>query len=170
MTWAAVAATMQVASAVGSIQQGKQQKQLYKLQASQTELKAKRDALQYEQAALQTYRKLQETNANAAARGFAGGVDGFSGSAKLIQEVNAKEAGRDISILEDNKRAVLSFGEIQAQMLTEAGDQAVRGSYFDAISKLGMAAYSYNQNAPATKTTKVVPVVDRSSEWKPYQG
>ena len=170
MSWAAVGAVMSGLSAIGSIQQGRQQKELYELQAQQVDLKARRDALQYEQAALQTYRKLQETNANAAARGFAGGVNGFSGSAKLIQEVNEKQAGRDISILEDNKRAVLSFGEIQAQMLTEAGDQAVRGSYFDAISKLGMAAYSYNQNAPADKTTKVVPVVDRSFEWKPYQG
>jgi hypothetical protein len=35
MSWAAVAATMAVVSAAGSIQQGKAQKQMYKLQASQ---------------------------------------------------------------------------------------------------------------------------------------
>jgi hypothetical protein len=161
MSWAAVAATMAVVSAAGSIQQGKAQKQMYKLQASQAELKASRDALQYERAATDTYRKLLMTNANAAARGFSGGVQGFSGSARLIQEVNEKNAGRDIQTLEENKKSALSFGEIQSNMLKEAGSQALRGSYFDAIGKLAMAAYAYDQTSTGTAVNKA-PVEDRS--------
>lgn len=168
MTWAVAAAALTAVSAVSSIQQGKQQKQAYKLQASQAQLKAQRDALQYEQAANETYRKLLLTNANAAARGFSGGVQGFSGSAKLIQQVNETRAGRDISVLEENRKSVLSFGEIQANILRDAGEQAERGGYFDAIAKLGTAVYMYDQNAPMTKkTTSTVPVVDRSSVWQP---
>ena len=53
-------------------------------------------------------------------------------------------AGRDIGILDSNARESLSFGEIQAGMLKDAASQAVKGSYFDAISKLGTAAYMYN--------------------------
>lgn len=148
MTWAIASAVLTGASALQSIQQGRAQKTAYELQAQQTQLKAERDALQYEQASLDTYRKLSITNANAAARGFAGGVDGFSGSAKLVQQVNETRAGRDISILEQNKEFGLSFGDIQANILEDAGDQAVRGSYFDAASKLGTAIYMYNYQAP----------------------
>lgn len=148
MTWAIASAVLTGASALQSIQQGRAQKTAYELQAQQTQLKAERDALQYEQASLDTYRKLSITNANAAARGFAGGVDGFSGSAKLVQQVNETRAGRDISILEQNKEFGLSFGDIQANILKDAGDQAVRGSYFDAASKLGTAIYMYNYQAP----------------------
>jgi hypothetical protein len=168
MSWAAVAATMAVVSAAGSIQQGRAQKEMYELQASQTRLKASRDALQYERAATDAYKKLLMTNANAAARGFAGGVQGFSGSAKLIQQVNEKNAGRDIETLEENKKSTLSFGEMQARMLQEAGDQAVTGSYFDAIGKLGMAAYSYNQGAPGnTTSSSSVPVIEKSFNATP---
>lgn len=168
MSWAAVGAVMSGLSAVQSIQQGKAQKQMYELQASQTRLKASRDALQYERAATDAYRKLLMTNANAAARGFAGGVQGFSGSAKLIQQVNEKNAGRDILTLEENKKSALSFGEIQAGMLQEAGDQAVTGSYFDAMSKLGMAAYMYGQSAPSDVATKgPVPVIEKSFNAAP---
>lgn len=166
-----VAIASSVLSAVGSIQQGKQQKEMFKLQAAQADLKSRRDALQYEQQANQVLERLLSTNATAAAKGFAGGVSGFSGSAKLIQERNERVAGRDVAIMQEGAKSALSFGEIQANMLREAGDQAVRGSYFDAISKLGTAAYMYDQTSTGSgkifQSGKQAPVVDRSFEWKP---
>ena len=63
-----VAIASSVLSAVGSIQQGRQQKEMYKIQASQADLKAKRDALQYEQQANQVLERLLANNATAAAR------------------------------------------------------------------------------------------------------
>lgn len=155
MTWVTVAATALktaapyiaagsgVLSAVGTLQAGQQQKEMYKLQARQAQLKAQRDALQYEQQGNQVLERLLQNNASAAARGFAGGVSGFSGSAKLIQERSEKVAGRDVQIMQEGASSAQSFGEIQSNMLIEAGDQAVRGSYFDAIGKLGQAAYMY---------------------------
>jgi len=88
MAWALpyIAVASSVTSAVGSIQQGRAQKEMYKLQASQTRLKASRDALQYEQQANQVLERLLANNATASAKGFAAGIQGFSGSAKLIQE------------------------------------------------------------------------------------
>ena len=166
-----VAIASSVLSAVGSIQQGKQQKEMFKLQASQSELKGKRDALQYEQQANQVLERLLANNATAAAKGFAGGVSGFSGSAKLIQERSERVAGRDVAIMQEGAKSAQSFGEIQANMLREAGDQAVRGSYFDAIAKLGTAAYMYDQTSTGSgkifQSGKQAPVVDRSFEWKP---
>ncbi len=142
-----------VLSAVGSLRQGQQQKTMYQLQAQQAQLKASRDALQYEQQANSVLGRLLQNNATAAARGFAGGVSGFSGSSKLIQERNTKEAGQDFAVLQEGATSAMSFGEIQSRMLNEAASDAVTGSYFDAIGKLGMAAASYAKNFPGTTTT-----------------
>lgn len=143
-----IAAGTQVMSAFQSISAGRAQAGMYQLQAKQAELKAKRDALQYEQQANLVYERLLQTNANAAARGFAGGVQGFSGSAKLIQERNEKVAGRDINILDVSAKEAKSFGDVQSQLLRSAADQAISGSYFDALSKIGSAAYLYQTLKP----------------------
>jgi hypothetical protein len=145
-------------SAVGSLRQGQQQASMYRLQAQQAQLKASRDALQYEQQANSVLDRLLQNNATAAAKGFAGGVSGFSGSAKLVQERSTKEAGQDFSILQENATSALSFGEVQSRMLNEAASDAISGSYFDAIGKLGMAAVSYNQTAPGA--TPKAPIVE----------
>lgn len=152
MSWAAATAAFKVAapyiaagtgvvSAFSTIQAGKQQKEMYKLQARQAQLKASREALQYEQQGNQVLERLLQNNASAAARGFAGGVSGFSGSAKLVQERSEKVAGRDVQIMQEGARSAISFGEIQSNMLREAGDQALKGAYFDAIAKLGETAF-----------------------------
>jgi hypothetical protein len=156
-----VAIASSVLSAVGSIKQGQQQKEMYKLQASQAELKARRDALQYEQQANLVLERMLANNATASAKGFSGGVQGFSGSAKLIQERSEKVAGRDIQIMQEGANAAISFGNIQADMLREAGEQAKQGAYFDALSKIGMAAASYDKVATGGKVNRA-PVVDRS--------
>lgn len=150
-------------SAVGSLRQGQQQATMYRLQAQQAKLKASRDALQYEQQANSVLDRVLQNNATAAAKGFAGGVSGFSGSAKLIQERNVKDAGQDVGVLQEGAKSALSFGEIQSRMLNEAASDAITGSYFDAIGKLGTAAMSYNMSAPGT-TTKA-PVVE--GKWSP---
>jgi len=151
-----------VLSAYGSIQQGKSQNEMYKLQAKQAELKASRDALQYEQQANMLFERLLQTNATAAAKGFSGGVQGFSGSAKLIQERNLKVAGRDIQIMQDSSKAALDMGATQSQIYKSAGKQARSSSYFDAISKLGTAGYMYGQTSSPGTTRTPAPVVDKS--------
>lgn len=139
-----VAIASSVMSAVGAIQQGQQQKEMYKLQAMQADLKARRDALQYEQQANMVLERMLQNNASAAAKGFSGGIQGLSGSAKLIQERNERVAGRDINIMREGAQSALTFGQIQAGLLREAGDQAAKGSYFDALAKLGEGAYMYS--------------------------
>lgn len=173
MSWAAavsafkvaapyVAAGTSVMSAIGTIQAGKAQKTMYELQAKQAQLKAQRDALQYEQQGNLVLERLLQTNASAAAKGFAGGVSGFSGSVKLIQERSERVAGRDVAVMQEGAKSAESFGEIQANMLREAGDQAVRGSYFDAFSKLGEAAFMLSYTMPGGDMTKIGP-----SSWSP---
>lgn len=147
MSFAVVAAAAAVVSAFGSVEQGKAQKRSFNLQAKQAKLKASRDALQYEQQANLVFERMLQNNATASARGFSGGVSGFTGSAGLVQERSERVAGRDVGILQEGSKAAISFGEIQSNMLKEAGSQAMRGAYFDAIGKLGMAAASYGKTA-----------------------
>jgi hypothetical protein len=159
-----IAAGASVMSAVGSIRQGKQQATMYRMQAQQATLKANRDALQYEQQANSVLERVLQNNATAAAKGFAGGVSGFSGSAKLIQERSTKVAGKDVGVLQEGAKSALSFGEIQSNMLNEAAKDAITGSYFDAIGKLGTAAMAYQSGRPGTATTKA-PIVE--GKWSP---
>lgn len=158
-----VMAASSVASAFQTLQAGKQQSEMYKLQAAQAKLKASRDALQYEQQGNMLLERLLQTNANAAARGFAGGVSGFSGSAKLIQARNEKVAGRDIEIMQTGAKEAISFGDIQAGMLRSAADQVRSGSYFDAFAKLGEAAFYTAAVLPGGNMTDVTGV----NSWSP---
>jgi len=146
-----ISAGSSILGAFGAIRQGRQQSEMYKLQGQQAQLKASRDQLQYEQLANQSLQRLQQTNAAAAARGFAGGVSGFSGSAKLVQDVNAMRAGKEIGVLQESGKAARSFGEIQASMFEEAADQAVTSSYFDAIGKIGSAAFAFSKTGIGEK-------------------
>lgn len=139
-----IMAASSVGSALQTIQAGKQQNEMYKLQAQQARLKASRDALQYEQQANMMFERLLQNNASAAARGFAGGIQGFSGSARLIQGRNEKVAGRDINIMQQSSKEAISFGEVQAKLLRDAGEQAESGAYFDAFAKIGQAAFMYS--------------------------
>lgn len=138
MEYVAIAAT--VVSAIGSIQGGKAQKQMYNVQALQTTAQSERKALQYELQANDILRRKREANAAIAARSFAGGVDAFSGSPDLLRAVNDTTAGREFMFALDNANLAMSFGDIEANMLRAAGKQAEKAGYFDAVAKLGMAA------------------------------
>jgi hypothetical protein len=150
-----VAIGSQLMSARGSVQTGTIQARGYNWQAAQALLKSKREALQYEQQANLTLERLLQNNAAAVARGFAGGVSGFSGSSKIIQERNEKLAGRDVQTLREGAKTALTFGAIEASMLQEAGEAAIEGSYFDAMSKIGSAAYTASQILPGGGSTSI---------------
>ena len=150
-----VAIGSQLMSARGSVQTGTIQAKGYNWQAAQALLKSKREALQYEQQANLSLERLLQNNAAAVARGFAGGVSGFSGSSKIIQERNEKLAGRDVQTLKEGAKTALTFGAIEASMLQEAGEAAIQGSYFDAMSKIGSAAYTASQIWPGGSGTSI---------------
>ena len=147
-TLAYITAGAQGLSAIQSLRQGQMQAAMYELQGEMAQAKAQRDAVNAEIQANDVLRKLRSTNATAIARGFAGGVSGFSGSAKLIQEVNEKYAGRDFKNLQIEAKEKRAFGDIQRMMFEEAADAAVENSYFDALTKVASAAVTYGQTMP----------------------
>jgi hypothetical protein len=160
----AVAITMAVVSAYGSIQEGKAKNEYYKMQAAQTRVESERKAIQSEFKANQILQRINSTNASVIARGFAGGVQGFDGSSSLIQAVNNTKGGKEFAFELGTGDAIRRGGLIQATLYESAGKTAKQAGYFDAAGKLSMAAGSASKmGGPPTQA----PVVDMSS---PYPG
>lgn len=136
----AAAVGLTLLSAYGSIKQGQDQRTMYRLQAEQTRIAGERQSIQYEFQANQVLRKVNATNAAVVARGFAGGVQGFTGSSALLQAVNETRGGREFAFALQNSTAAQRGGLIQGSLYEGAGDIARNTGYFDAAGKLGMAA------------------------------
>ena len=146
---AEVAIAMAVISAVGSIQEGKAKKDYYQVQAAQTRVESERKAIQYQFQANQILQRVNNANASVIARGFAGGTQGFEGSAGLIQAVNTTKGGKEFAFAMGSADGVRRSGLIQATLYESAGKTAERAGYFDAAAKLGMAAGTYGKMGSA---------------------
>jgi hypothetical protein len=163
----AVAIAAVVASAYGSIQQGKAQRSYYQVQAAQTRVESERKAIQYQFQGNQILQRINASNASVIARGFAGGTQGFEGSAGLIQAVNTTRGGKEFAFAMGSSDAVRRGGLIQATLYESAGKTAEQAGYFDAAGKLGSAYLTSTKIGGAPSTTSA-PVVDKSSTFNPF--
>jgi hypothetical protein len=127
-------------SAYGSIKQGQDKKKYYDQQAAMTRIETERAAIKYEFQANQILQRTNAANAAVIARGFAGGVNAFEGSAGLIQSVNNTRGGKEFSFALAGAEGQRRNGLIQASLYEDAGATAQRTGYFDAAGKIGMAA------------------------------
>lgn len=130
-------------SAYGSIKQGQDKKKYYDQQAAMTRIETERAAIKYEFQANQILQRTNAANAAVIARGFAGGVNAFEGSAQLIQTVNNTRGGKEFAFALSGAEGQRRNGLIQASLYEDAGSTALRTGYFDAAGKIGMAAVSY---------------------------
>jgi hypothetical protein len=140
---AAVAIALAVVSAYGSIKEGQDKKKYYNQQAAMTRIETERAAIKYEFQANQILQRTNTANAAVIARGFAGGVNAFDGSAGLIQAVNSTRGGKEFAFALSSAEGQRRNGLIQASLYEDAGATAERTGYFNAAGKLGMAAASY---------------------------
>jgi hypothetical protein len=152
-----ISAASSAFSAFSSFSQGKSQQAMYNLQAMQTEAESKRKALEYEQRANETLRKVNTANAANATRRYAGGVLGLEGSAKLIETINLREAGRDFMTDISNASNALMTGSIQGSIFRTAGETVARGGLFDAAGKLATGAYEFSKVIIPKETPKEPP-------------
>jgi hypothetical protein len=155
---AALAAVAAVVSAFASYQQGVSEKARYNLQAKQATVEGERKAVQYQQRSNDILRRLESTNASLAARGYAGGVDPFSGSPDIVRAANDTAAGREYSILLADADAAMRGGRFQAEVYTQAGQTAYRQGVFSAATKLAFAgekAFGGTQAPAPIETRKV---------------
>lgn len=152
-----ISAASSAFSAFSSFSQGKSQQAMYNLQAMQTEAESKRRALEYEQRANETLRKVNTANAANAAIRYAGGVLGLEGSAKLIETRNLRGAGIDFMTDISNASNALMTGSIQGNIFRTAGETAARGGLFDAAGKLATGAFDLSKVIIPKETPKEPP-------------
>lgn len=149
-------------SAVNSIQAGKARARQFELQGQQASLEGKQRALAEEQKASMVLQRLNETNAAARARGSAGGVQAFEGSAALIQDVNTRRAGKEFQVSLANAAGAERMGEAQMAMYASAANQAEKQGYFQAAMSIASGAFQYSQLGAAPTGTPA-PIEDRST-------
>lgn len=130
---------------IGAYQRGQYLEQQYKMQAEQMRVDQEIKRLNFLKAANDKTRNLLAANASTVASGFANGVNGLDGSVLLVTKKNEERYLRDISTLEFNETSSELFQDAQSSLLTAAGEEAVRGSKFDALVHIGNAYYIYNQ-------------------------
>jgi hypothetical protein len=162
---AAVAIALTVLSAYGSIKEGQDKKKYYDQQAAMTRIETERAAIKYEFQANQILQRTNSANAAVIARGFAGGVNAFDGSAGLIQAVNNTRGGKEFAFALSGAEGQRRNGLIQASLYEDAGRTAERTGYFNAFAKLGGAAASASSLGGAP--SEPAPVTDKSSAWSP---
>ena len=136
--------------AVGAYNRGQFMEQQYEIQAEQMRAEQEINRLNLLRAANDKTRNLLAVNASALASGFANGVNGFDGSVKLVTKKNEERYLRDISALEFNSKSSELFQDAQSSMLAAAGEEAVRGSRFDALYHIGNAYKIYNDTRVPT--------------------
>jgi hypothetical protein len=138
-------------SAYGSIREGQDKKKYYNQMAQQTRVETERAAIKYEFQANQILQRTNAANAAVIARGFAGGVNAFEGSAGLIQSINNTRGGKEFAFALAGAEGQRRNGLIQASLYEDAGATAERTGYFNAAAKIGMAAVTASSlgGAPA---------------------
>lgn len=134
----------QALQGINAIQAGQTQASMYRLQQLQLQAKIQNDRLNLTRQGNDVLRRLMQSNASAAARGYAGGVKSYEGSSALLMDVNEKYAGQDMETIQQNIRTSGTYGQIQDSMLSAASEKAVTGSYYDALASFGKAAYLYS--------------------------
>lgn len=129
---------------------GQAQSAMYKIQSMELQAKKETMKLNTLRESNLAYRKYLQAQSSAIAYGASGGVNPFSGSALLAQTVGGKRLGMDIQTLDYNNAIGQTFADAQRNMLTVAGDTALTGSYYDGLSSIGQAVYTYEK----TRTPK----------------
>jgi hypothetical protein len=149
-------------SAANAISAGNAKGRMLHLQGAQADLEGKQRALAEEQKANMVLARLNETNAAARARGSAGGIQAFEGSAALIQQVNTTRAGKEFDVSLANAAGAERMGQAQMAMYASAANQAEKQGYFQAAMSLASAGYQYSQLGAAPTGTPA-PIEDRST-------
>lgn len=152
---ASVAITLMLVSAYGSYEAGQDKKKMYQMQAKHAEIESGRRAVQYEIQANQILSRTNQALATTVARGYAGGTQGFEGSAALVQQISQTKGGKEFMFALDNADMTRRGGLIQASLYEQSGAIAEKTGTYEAIGKVGQAfaAYASIGSAPGAGST-----------------
>lgn len=128
-------------SAFSQYQAGRQTGNYYDAQGQMAQLQGRQQALAYRQQGLEALDRQIKLEAQINARGFAGGLDPFSGSTANIVENNLTEAVEEFDMSRQNAAITEGMGGFQANIYEGAGRSARRKGLMDAVGTVGGAAF-----------------------------
>jgi hypothetical protein len=132
-----------VIGAVGQYQAGKAQEKIYQAQAQQEEIKGRTEAIRARSEGVKTLDSIRRTMATINARGAAGAIDPFSGSAGSLQSYALREGYTEFDISQENAKLAAASAGFQANIYRASGAAAKQAGLFQAIGTVGQAGMSY---------------------------
>jgi hypothetical protein len=130
-------------SAVAQLKSGQATAGGLRSQATQTRMQAKGEALKYKQQGVAVLENILQTQATLNARGAAGGIDPFSGSANALQQYALAQGAKENYTTMDNAIIAVRSGELQAQEYESAARSAMSQARMGAIMSLAQGAFNY---------------------------
>lgn len=134
-----------VIGAVGQYQAGKAQEKIYQAQAQQEEIKGRTEAIRARSEGVKTLDSIRRTMATINARGAAGAIDPFSGSAGSLQSYALREGYTEFDISQENAKLAAASAGFQANIYRASGAAAKQAGMFQAIGTVGQAGMGYMQ-------------------------
>lgn len=130
-------------SAVAGLKSGQATAGGLRSQATQTRMQAKGEELKYKQQGVAVLDNILQTQATLNARGAAGGIDPFSGSANALQQYALAQGAKENYTTMDNAIIAVRSGELQAQEYESAARSAMSQARMGAIMSVAQGVFSY---------------------------
>lgn len=144
------AAVAQVGSTLATAEQ---QATSMRLQAAQSELQGRQNALNYNKQAIAILDRQSQLQGMIRARAAAGGINPDTGSALSLQEANALKAGREIEMAKENAQTSIYGGLAQSQSLQSAAEFTEGMAEINALAQAGTGYARYQAvQTPSGKT------------------
>lgn len=144
------------AQTLSTIQSSRAQASAMRIQAKQSELQGRQNALAYNRQAQQVFERQERLAAMSRARAAAGGVDPFTGSPLTIQQANALTAGREMEIARQNAQTAIYGGLAQSQSLQSAATLTQQQGLTSALTTAAMQSYQMGKTRTPSPTPEVV--------------
>jgi len=125
-------------SAIGSINQASAQADAYRLQATNAIIQGNQQSMEYQRQGIQVMRKVAETEATVRARGAAGGIDPFSGSAGQIADFAMTRGIDEYNWARENAQMAIFSGKANSAAMMTAASNAETAGYYNAGGTLLM--------------------------------
>jgi len=129
--------------AIAQLKSGQAQASGLRSQAMQTRMKAKGESLKYKQQGVAVLENILQTQSTLNARGAAGGIDPFSGSANALQQYALAQGAKENYTTMDNAIIAIRSGEMQANEYESAARSAMSQAKMGAIMTMLQGAGSY---------------------------
>lgn len=157
-------------SAIGSIAAGQAQAQAYKMQAMSSLIEGNQRALEFRRQGNQVLNKILETQASVAARGAAGGIDPFSGSAGALSEYALAKGTDEFIFAQENAQMAILSGQANAAGYQSAASSARTMGLLNAVGSVaGGIAKAASIGVPTGGTKSFEPYVNNTGWANPMQ-